>query len=111
MKKKTAPSAKSASSKTSRAAPPAPIEVSVDYPLEGEQVLLGHYAVRATAPAASEVEICINERLWEPCRESLGHYWLDWYPDAPGEHRIAARARVGKGRWAKSEVRNCLIVE
>ena len=38
--------------------------------------------MRATAPGASEVELCVNEGLWQPCRESLGHHWLDWYPEA-----------------------------
>ena len=111
MKTKSPAPRKTPRAKRSAEEAPTRLQVAVDYPLEEEQVRRDHYAVRISAPDATEAEISINERPWQPCRESAGFRWFDWYPESTGEHRLAARARVGKGRWAKSEIRTCLVVD
>jgi hypothetical protein len=88
-----------------------PLEAAVDYPQEGEFLQAGHYAVRVSAPGATEAQISIDEGPWQACRESSGFFWFDWDPEATGGHRIAAQARVGKGRWVKAEPRSCVVEE
>ena len=93
-----------------KAKPSAPtrLEVSVDYPREAEPVSAGHYAIRVSAIGAQEAQVQADGEGWCCCREAVGHFWLDWWPK-PGRRLIEARARVGKGRWAKSAARACLV--
>ncbi|NNN06207.1 MAG: hypothetical protein HKL90_09940 [Elusimicrobia bacterium] len=91
--------------KTSLRMPTKPKLVAVvDYPQDGEAVRPGHYAVRVTATGAGQVQIRVDDAAWSDCRESIGHFWLDWSP-VEGERRLQARARVGKGRWSLSAER------
>lgn len=88
------------------AAPP----LLIDFPREGEQVRPGHYAVRIAAGGARRVEVAINGGEWQACRSSVGYFWYDWRPEEPGRQELVARARSGKGRARKAEVRSCRIV-
>jgi hypothetical protein len=105
-----------AAKKFSRAAarPPAaaaarpPLEASIDYPAEGERVLPGHYAVRMTAGGASQAQARLDGGPWRDCRPAVGHFWLDWAPEA-GPAVIEARARAGKGRWTSAPPRACVV--
>lgn len=71
----------------------------LDYPQDGEAVRPGHYAVRVAAAGAGQVQVRIDDAPWFDCRQSVGHFWLDWSP-VEGERRLQARARSGKGRWS-----------
>jgi hypothetical protein len=85
-------------------------EILIDYPMEGEQVHEGSYAIRISTEPNAEVEISINNGEWQPCRESLGYWWFDWQPLVGARCKLVARSRVGKGRWKKSAPRSCQIV-
>lgn len=82
----------------------------IDFPREGERVRPGHYAVRIAADGAQRVEVSINGGEWRACRSSVGYFWYDWRPEAPGRQELVARARFSKGRARKSDVRSCPIV-
>jgi len=94
-------------SKPSLKAPSSP--VAIDFPMQGEQVRPGHYAIRLTAPQAAEAQLSICGGDWQSCRESSGHFWCDWHPEHEGTCTLEARARSGKGRWTKSEPRDCVV--
>lgn len=89
------------------AAPP----LLIDFPREGEQVRPGHYTVRIAADGAKRVELSISGGEWQACRSSVGYFWYDWRPQAPGRQELVARARSGRGRARKSDVRSCRIIE
>lgn len=95
-----------AKKKLSPAAPK--LAVSIDYPAESEKVRPGHYTVRITAPGATQVQARTGGGDWIECRESVGHFWLDWAPRT-GLVRIAARGRAGKGRWTPATERDCVV--
>lgn len=94
--------------KAVKAAAPA---VSLDYPQAGEQVLLGHYAVRVAAKPDVAVEVAVDGGPWQACREAVGYYWFDWSPAAPGEHTLVARAKNGGPRFGKSDEVSVVVVE
>ena len=94
---------------SSKAASPA-LNLTIDYPAEEEMVLLGHYALRLSAEENAQVEVSIQGADWQECRFAVGHFWLDWEPTKRGPLKISARSRVGKGRWKKSEDRNCEVI-
>ncbi|HVR84497.1 MAG TPA: hypothetical protein VMU54_09315 [Planctomycetota bacterium] len=92
------------------AAPQNLLEVTIDYPQEGEIVQPGQYAVRVTAVGASSVQVRVNEADWIDCRRALGHFWYDWAP-GEGPARLAARARVDEGPWSLASERVCAVAE
>lgn len=110
MAKKTKPAVKKpVRPSKKKSAPKAPsLTVTIDYPLDCESVRPGHYAVRVTADGAESVQARVNDDDWSDCRESVGHYWLDWAP-VPGPARLEARARRGKGKWASAAPRGCVV--
>jgi hypothetical protein len=83
--------------------------VTVDYPIEDELVMPGHYAVRISALPEAEVEVSISGGEWQTARSSMGFFWFDWWPAETGDATVAARARVGKGRWKKAADRHCRV--
>jgi hypothetical protein len=85
----------------------AALDVSIDFPAEGEGVQTNHYAVRVCAPGATEVELSIDGSAWTACRSAVGFFWYDWYPKEAGAHRLAARARIGTSSWKSSGIRAC----
>ena len=87
----------------------APRWVNVDYPRPSEKVLKGHYAVRVHAPWANQAQISFNGTSWSDCRNDVGFFWYDWYPERPGLQKIYARARNGAGAWTKAETRECEV--
>ncbi|MBI3297354.1 MAG: hypothetical protein HYZ75_04260 [Elusimicrobia bacterium] len=84
--------------------------VLLDYPQEGEAVLPGSYTIRVAAGCEHKVELSIDGGPWTECRQSVGYYWYDWNPSAPGEHRLVARAKNGGPRFMTSEERVCLVL-
>jgi hypothetical protein len=86
-------------------------EAVIDFPKEAEKVLPGHYAVRITARPGYDVEINTGGTEWWPCRESVGHFWFDWWPSKPGRTTLSLRVKVGKGRWKKVSERSCTVSE
>ena len=91
-----------------KAAPKPKLEVTIDYPQADEAVRAGRYSIRITASGAGQAQLRVDGGDWLDCRESVGHFWHDWEP-RPGEFSLAARARVGKGRWAVSAERPCRV--
>jgi len=66
--------------------------LSVDFPRQGERITSPTYAVRVTAPAdARVVEVSLDQGPWQPCRDSVGHWWYDWADYSSGEHEVIAR--------------------
>lgn len=101
---------KSVESSTTLKPDSSPVEIAIDYPLEEELVLSGHYAIRINATPESQVEVSINDEGWLGCRTALGYYWFDWSPVGSGEMIIKARVRSGTGRWKMSADRFCRVV-
>lgn len=92
--------------------PAAPqVDLMIDYPLEGEKIRKGSYAIRISAPPNSDVEISINNGEWQPCRESIGYWWFDWTPMGDAPCKLAVRSRMGTEKWKNSAVRSCEIVD
>jgi hypothetical protein len=98
---------RSAASAAQPAAKPK-LSASIDYPKAGEAVRPGHYAIRVTATGAGRVQARVGAGAWADCRESVGHFWLDWSP-AAGAVVLSARARVGKGRWTAAVKRSVVV--
>jgi len=82
---------------------------SIDFPQEGETVKEGLYAIRISAPDNVEVEVCIDNGDWQPCRFSAGYWWFDWNPVNTGRCKVAARSRAGNDPWKESSARSCLV--
>lgn len=82
------------------------IAPEIDFPRAKEKVGLGHYAVRVSAQAGSEVEISFDGGPWLACRYAVGHWWFDWTAEVKGGHTVAVRSRGAQGKWqASKEVR------
>lgn len=79
--------------------------VGVDYPQVGEILTSPHYAIRLSTSATEGVEISIDGKDWQPCRESVGFWWYDWSGYGAGAHTVVARISVGK-RSLKSKPRS-----
>ena len=113
VRKKRAPSNKVAVSKP--AAESLPTEapgkhyVTVDYPQEGEIVTSGHYSFRLSTSALDKVEVSIDGKEWEPCRECVGFWWYDWSGYGAGVHTIVSRITAGK-RAMKSKARSFTVI-
>lgn len=84
--------------------------IEIEYPVEGERIAPGHYAVRIVAPPNAQVRLSINNGSWETCRFSVGHYWYDWHPGRPGTYKMTARSRVGNSAWKTSKERSCSVI-
>lgn len=91
----------------------APIEraVFVDFPREGDSVPLGHYAIRVGAPADGTVEVTLDGKAWNVCRNAVGYYWYDWRPEKAGRAAIVARFKGPAGKGQRSLPRHCIVVE
>lgn len=83
--------------------------VAVDYPQEGEIVTSASYAIRLTTSASAGVEVSIDGKEFQPARESVGHWWLDWSGYGSGPHALIARITVGK-RALKSKARSFTVL-
>lgn len=83
------------------------VKPGVDYPKEGEVFGVGCYTIRISAPEAKMVRVAVNQGEWQDCRESVGHWWLDWSPEADGEHELIACAEYQDGREAVSPPVHC----
>lgn len=105
MAKKTVAVKKTAAKKP---ADPKARAVSIDYPKPGEIVRPGHYSVRVSAPAA-QAQVRFDQGAWQDCRESIGHFWYDWAPQA-GRVCLQARARTETGRWSAVAEREVVVV-
>lgn len=86
------------------------LSIHVDYPLEEELVMPGHYAIRIGSDSEAEVEVSINDSEWQTCRWSVGYHWYDWWPTQAGDINIVLRFRTGKGRWKKTDRRRCRVI-
>jgi hypothetical protein len=81
----------------------------VDFPLSGEKVVPGHYAVRISA-AAAHVDVSFDGGPWHRCRHSVGFHWFDWVCHAKGAHKIIARAVAADGSEAKGKPRSFRVI-
>lgn len=63
----------------------------IDYPVEGDQISCGHYAIRVGASPDGYVELSFNNGEWHPCRYDDGFWWFDWVYFTPGNYTLAAR--------------------
>lgn len=79
------------------------ITPEIEYPRDKENVGIGHYAVRISAQAGSDVEISFDKGTWVSCRYAAGHWWFDWSPEVKGAHSIAVRALGAQGKWRLSK--------
>lgn len=86
------------------------IVLQLDYPGEGEMIVAGHYAIRISAGAGSDVEISIENGDWMSCRYAVGHWWFDWYPSGQGVRLLKARARMDQGKWVTSNEIRCQVI-
>ncbi len=79
--------------------------VGVDYPQVGEILTSPQYSIRISTSAMEGVDISIDGKEWQPCRESVGFWWHDWSGFGAGVHTVVARISVGK-RTLKSKPRS-----
>lgn len=79
--------------------------VGVDYPQVGEILTSPQYAIRISTSATEGVDISVDGKEWQPCRESVGFWWHDWSGFGAGVHTVVARISVGK-RYLKSKPRS-----
>lgn len=80
--------------------------VAVEYPRHEETIESNNYTFRVAAmPGVKSVEVSVNESGWLPCRKSGEFWWYDWSGYGPGEHGIAARAKLADGRYLMTETR------
>lgn len=79
--------------------------VGVDYPQVGEILTSPQYSIRISTSATEGVDISIDGKEWQPCRESVGFWWHDWSGFGAGVHTVVARIAVGK-RYLKSKPRS-----
>jgi hypothetical protein len=79
--------------------------IGIDFPQVGEILTSGHYALRVSTSATEGVEVSIDGKEWQPCRECVGFWWLDWSGYGSGVHTVVARITVGK-RTLKSKPRS-----
>ncbi|OGS00009.1 MAG: hypothetical protein A2V88_11365 [Elusimicrobia bacterium RBG_16_66_12] len=84
------------------------LSVVIDYPEAHEIVRPGHYSIRLTVPGAGQAQVRFDGGEWNECRESLGHFWHDWAPQA-GRVCVEARARAGSGRWSPMAEREVVV--
>jgi hypothetical protein len=83
--------------------------VAVDYPQEGEIITAAQYTLRLTSSAVDGVEVSIDGKAPQPCRESVGYWWFDWSGYGSGPHTVVARINAGK-RVLKSQVRSFTVL-
>lgn len=82
------------------------LPVRVEFPQENETVVTPTYTFHiAASKAAVMVDVCINQGVWLPCRESLGIWWHDWNTSDNSGYEIVARARQEDGTVMISEPR------
>jgi hypothetical protein len=75
----------------------APALVAVSYPHDKEVVDGPAYTFRIDAGAAGHVEISIDKKDWQACRQAEGYWWYDWAGYVPGRHQAAARLKPHHG--------------
>lgn len=63
----------------------------IDYPVEGDRISCGHYAIRIGSSPDGYVELSFNDGEWHPCRYDDGFWWFDWVYFTPGDYKLAAR--------------------
>lgn len=81
--------------------------VSIDFPVENEEIFPGHYAIRLFSPENKPMEISIDNGPWVACRAANGYFWFDWWPVKGGKSRISARV-VGSNA-KKATTRTCVV--
>jgi len=75
-------------------APAVAAEIAVDYPQERERVISPDYTFRIAVKGASQVEISIDDNVWQPCRQADGYWWYDWSGYMSGKHQAVARIQA-----------------
>lgn len=86
---------------------PVPPYIWIDFPEQGERLLGPIYNIRLGVGGADQVEISIDDGVWQDCRLTSGYWWYDWSAIRPGRHTLVARMRTADGRWYRTPNRNC----
>jgi hypothetical protein len=102
--KPAAPAAKTATAAAKTA------NLSIDYPLEGEIVVSPVYTFRLTADKPQSVEVMIDGKEWQDCRESVGNWWFDWSGYQAGVYTLLARMTDKDGKVVKSKARQFTVL-
>ena len=80
--------------------------VVIEYPRQGDTLTRPSYTFRvASVPEAVGVDIRLDGSGWQPCRQSLGMWWLDWGAFESGTYSVEARVRLPNGATALAEPR------
>jgi len=79
----------------------------IDFPSQNEQLRSTEYVIRLGVGGATQVEIAIDKKAWQPCRLASGYWWFDWSTISRGKHTLVARMRTPDGRWYKTPPRSC----
>ena len=83
----------------------------IDHPVESENVVKGHYAIRLGASKDGAVELSFNNGEWNPCRWADGYWWFDWVYFTPGDYKISARMIGSDGDiLVETEPRICKVI-
>ncbi|MBL8023517.1 MAG: hypothetical protein JNK54_04440 [Elusimicrobia bacterium] len=83
--------------------------IGIDFPQVGEILTSPHYALRVSTSATDGVEVSVDGKEWQPCRECVGFWWYDWSGYGSGVHTVVARITVGK-RTLKSKPRSFTVI-
>ena len=88
------------------------LEISLDYPREGERVTGLHYSFRIQVLAdAEQVEVSIDHGPWESCRQAAGCWWYDWTGYPEGNHQAVVRMKTKDGRTLNSQSRQFEVAQ
>jgi hypothetical protein len=106
---KADPAASKVVASSSKTETPGKNYVGIDFPQEGEILTSGQYTLRISTSATEGVEVSIDGKGWEPCRECVGFWWYDWSGFGAGAHTVVAKISVGK-RSMKSKARSLTAI-
>lgn len=84
--------------------------VLLDHPKNLENITSREYTIRISATDCNGVDISIDDQPWQPCRNSVGYWWYDWFDFTTGTHQIVARLNKNNGEYLLSKRRRCKVI-
>ncbi|MBI5209013.1 MAG: hypothetical protein HY927_03475 [Elusimicrobia bacterium] len=80
-------------------------KLSVESPMPDELIKSGYCCFMFRANIQGKVEASVDSGPWQPCRNLMGYWWLDWECKKAGRHHVVARLQAGAGPAIKTERR------
>jgi len=85
-----------------------------DYPQENQKITSREYTFRIAVNRGREdeiakVEVRIDKKPAQPCREAVGCYWYDWSGYDAGAHQAVALVTTRDGKTRSAGPRRFLV--